>query len=218
MMHRPLFLVTSKGKSKKNPVKEIAKPLPNEAEKKQNSKEQNATIQKDNPETKNVKNTRKGNTRKAAPRGKPDAAAEKTNDAQTEEGAPSEMDVKENGDAHTAEPKQKKRNVGKANVEAKEKQKKGQVTAASVDVEEATEDVTAENETTETNVASEIDGNDTKDVSLDSKDYSILLVEQKHDKIEINDSTADSVKDEVISPIADTSSNEEERSGSFLFM
>lgn len=210
--------MTSKGKSKKNPVKEIAKPLPNEAEIKENSKEQNATIQKDNPETKNVKNTKKGNTRKAAPRGKPDAAAGKTNDAQTEEAATSEMDVKENGEAHTeAEPKQKKRNAGKANVEAKGKQKKEQVAAASVDEEEATKDVTAESETTETNVASEIDGNDTKDVPLDSKDDSILLIEPKYEKIEINDSIADSVKDEV-TPIADPSSNEVERSGSFLCM
>lgn len=191
-----LAVTTSKGRAKKNPTKVVAKPEEVEI-KKQNGKEQNAAIQEDNSKTKTAK---KGNKRKAAPRKKVNAAVEKADEAEAEEAAiPEEEDVKENGEVHVAELKQKKRNAGKANamngkVEAKGKQKKGQTAAAataSADEEEETEDVIIKNDTTEMN-APEIDENDTKDVSL-SKDDSMS---QNEEIKEVEDSKADSINDE----------------------
>lgn len=211
-------------KPKKTPAKEIAKPPPEEAElKKHNDKEKSAAIQEDNSKTKNVKNTKKGNTRKAALRGKLNAAEEKTTDeAQSEEVATLEVDVKENGEAHVTELKQKKKNVGKANaamngkVEAKGKQKKGQATAASVDEEETTMDESVEimNEITEMNqheATLEIDQTDIKDVSLTKTD-GVSQNEEDEEENEVNDSKADSIKDESNTETI----KESERSGSFL--
>jgi len=205
--------VTSKGRSKKNPAREsspLAKSSPKEAE----IKKQNAMIQEDNPKTKNMKNAKKGNVRKAALKGKFDTVAEMINDVPAEEAATPEVDVKENGEAHMAESKQKKRNARRANmavngkVEAKGKQKKGQVAAASVN--ETEKDVATENEITKTNVASEIDGNDTKNVSL-NKDDSVLEIKKE----EIDDSKPDSMKNDITTD-AETSINEVERLGTFL--
>lgn len=216
-----LAVVIFKGRSRKNPAEEIVKSPPKKTErKKQNSKEQNAVIQKDNPKTKNVKNAKKGKTQKAASKKKLNAVVEETNDDQAEESneaeavTMSEVDVKENGEAHMAEPKQKKRNgkVGKATVaingkqngnEAKGKQKKTQVVAASVDEEETTQEVTAENEAIKTNVISEIDENDT--IVSSSKD-DILENEKEKDV-----SDANLIKEESIT---ETSNNE--RAASFV--
>lgn len=215
-----LAVVISKGRSRKNPAEEIVKLPPKKTErKKQNSKEQNAAIQKDNPKTKNVKNAKKGKTQKAASKKKLNAVVEETNEDQAEESneaeavTTSEVDVKENGEAYMAEPKQKKRNgkVGKATVaingkqngnEAKGKQKKAQVVVASVE-EEATQEVTAENEAIKTNVISEIDENDT--IVSSSKD-DILENEKEKDV-----SDANSIKEESIT---ETSNNE--RAASFV--
>ncbi|EGI64037.1 PREDICTED: neurofilament heavy polypeptide-like [Acromyrmex echinatior] len=198
-------VVTSKGRSRKNPAEEIVKSPPKKTErKKQNSKEQNAAIQKDNTKTKNVKNTKKGKTQKAASKRKLNAVIEEVNDDQAEESneaeavTTSEVDVKENGEAHMAEPKQKKRNVG----EAKGKQKKAQV-IASVNEEEATQDVTAENEAIKTNVISEIDENDT--IVSSSKD-DILENEKEKDVSDVN-----SIKEESTSEISNN-----ERAASFV--
>lgn len=205
--------MTSKGRSKKNLVKEIAKPLPEEAEvEKENDEEQNA--EEDNSKTKNVKPVKKGNVRKVAPKSRLNVAAGKANEAQAEEETAPELNVKENGEEHTVEPKQKKRNAGKANattngkVEAKEKQKK--IAAAPVDEKEATKDVTAEIKTSEMNVASEIDENDTKDDSL-SKDDSVLQSEEEN---KVNES-ANSIDCEIMennAPILEISSNEGDNS------
>lgn len=191
----------------------MAKTPPEEAEiEKQNGKEQNAAIQEDNSKT---KNTKKGNIKKPGTRRKLNAAAEKIDEAPTEEVAIPEVDVKENGEAHVAEVKQKKRNAGKTNaamngkVEAKGKQKKGQVVAASIDEKEATKDVTAENKTTEMNVASEIDGSDRKASSL-SQDDNNLQINEKTSKID--ESKEDSMK---VSNL-EIQVKEEERSGSFI--
>jgi len=206
-----LAIVTSKGRSKKNSVREsspLAKSSPKEAE----IKKQNATIQEDNPKT---KNTKKGNTKKAALKEKFDAVVETINDVQAEEVATPEVNVKENGEAHMVESKQKKKNARRANmavngkIEAKGKQKKGQVAVASVN--ETEKDVATENEITETNVASEIDRNDTKDISL-NKDDSVLEIKKENNEI---DNKADSMKNDI-TPDAETSINEMERSGSFL--
>lgn len=219
-----LFLakVKPKGRSKKNLAKDITKSPSEEIEiNKKNDKEQNEAIQEDNAKTKNVKNAKKGNAKKIASRGKLNAVVEKANDVEeevAEEAAIPEMDVKENGEAY-AESKQKKKNAGKANaamngkIEAKGKQKKGQTAVESIDKKEATKDETeTENETTEMNVTSEIDGNNIKDVSL-SKDDSILQNEEEEN--EVNESKDDSMKDEVTVKM-DTSTNELERSGTFL--
>ncbi|KYN20442.1 hypothetical protein ALC57_07347, partial [Trachymyrmex cornetzi] len=213
-------VVTSKGRSKKNPVEEIVKSPPKKTErKKQNSKEQNAAIQEDNPKTKNMKNAKKGKTKKAASKKKLNAVVEETNDDQEEESneeeaaTTSEVDVKENGEAHMAEPNQKKRNVGKAIAavngkqngnEVKGKQKKAQVVAAFVDEEEATQDVTAENEAIKTNVISEIDENDA--VVSSSKDDIILENEKEKDV-----SDAISIKEESI-----TEASNNEKGASFV--
>lgn len=193
--------MTSKGKSKKNLAKETAKPPEEEEIKKQNDKE-----------------TKKGNAKKAAPRAKLNATARKANEAQAEE----ELDVKENGEAHTAEPKQRKRNMGKANaatngkVEAKGKLKKGQVAAASVDEKEVIKDVIAEIKTSEMNVVLEVDGNVTKDVSFSKDDNAS---QNEEEKSEVNES-ADSIDYEIKSigntPNLEIPSNEAESSESFL--
>lgn len=202
-VYKFLAIGTSKGRSRKNPVEEIVKSSPKKTER----KKQNTAIQEDNPKTKNVKNAKKGKTKKAASKKKLNAV-EETNDDQAEESneaeaaTTSQVDVKENGEA---EPKQKKRNVGKATVavngkqngnEAKGKQKKGQVVAASVDEEKATQDIAAENEI-KTNVISEIDENDT--VVSSSKDD---ILENEKEK-NVND--VNSVKEE---PLTEISSNE----------
>lgn len=216
-----LFLakIKPKGRPKKSPAKEIAKPPSEEMGiNEKNGKKQNATIQENNAKTKNVKNAKKSNAKKAIPRGKPNAVAEKANDAEAEEIAIPEVDVKENGEAHVTESKQKKRNTGKANaamngkIEAKGKQKKGQAAAVSIDEKEAIKDETeTENEIPEMNIASEVDGNDVKDVSF--KDDS---VSQNEEESEVNESKDDSIKNEVILDKTDTSINELERSGTFL--
>lgn len=212
-----LAVTTSRGKPKKVPAKEVAKP-PKEAKIKK-QKEQNAAIQEDNSKTKNnIKTTKKGNAKKAAPRGKLNAAAGKVDEAQAEEvDATPEVDVKENGETHMAELKPKKKTVGKANaamngkVEVKGKQKKGQAAAESIDEKEVIKDVIAETETTERNVTSEIEENDSGDISL-NKDDSILELKDEEDKF--NDSKVDSIKSE--SNVSDTSVKETERSGTFL--
>lgn len=127
------------------------------------------------------------------------------------------MDVKENGEAHVAEVKQKKRNAGKANtamngkVEAKGKQKK-QTVIISVDEKEAINDVSAEDKTTEIkyeNVASEIDGSDQKDISLSQDDNNSQINEETN---KIGESKADLIKDSD----TETSPKDKERSGSFI--
>lgn len=211
-----LAVTTSRGKPKKVPAKEVAKP-PKEAKIKK-QKEQNAEIQEDNSKTKNnVKTTKKGNAKKAAPRGKLNAAAGKVDEAQAEEVDAPEVDVKENGEAHMAEPKQKKKNAGKANaamngkVEAKGKQKKGQAAAESVDEKEVIKDVIEETETTEMNVTSEIEENDSGDISLNKADSTLEL---KDEEDKFNDSKVDSIKNE--SNVSETSVKDTERSGTFL--
>lgn len=226
--------MTSKGRSKKNPVKEIANPQPKKAEvKKQNDKEQNAVVQEDSPKAKNVKNAKKGNAKKAAPKrrlfteGSNDVEVEETAEAaEAEEAATLEADIKENGEAHSVkeneetQPKQKKRNAGKANmaingkVEAKGKPKKGQAAAIVSDEEEAIKDVTAENKTTETNAASEIDENGVKDVSSSGNDSVAEIDVGTNDSTLPLDASLDPIKDEVASEANE--SNEVERSGSFL--
>lgn len=208
-------MTTSKGRPKKNPAKEVAKSPPKEAK----IKKQNAATQEDNSKTKNnMKTAKKGNAKKAAPRGKLNAAAGKVDEAQEEEAATPEVDVKENGEIHTAEVKQKKKNTGKANaamngkVEAKGKQKKGQAAAASVDEKEVIKDVIAETETTEMNVTSEIEENDVEDISL-SQNNTTLELKDEEDKF--NDSKADLMTNESAN-ISDTSVKETERSGTFL--
>lgn len=185
-------------------AKETAEPSPEETEiKKQNDKE-----------------TKKGNAKKTAPRVY--AAARKANEAQAEKEAAPELDVKENGEAHTVEPKQKKRNMGKANaatngkVEAKGKQKKVQVAAASVDEKEATKDVTAEIKTSGMNVASEIDGNDTKVISFSKDNDTSQSEEEKNEVNESVDSIDCEIKSVGNTPDLEIPSNEVERSESFL--
>lgn len=128
--------------------------------------------------------TKKGNIKKPGrSRKKLNAVVEKADETQAEEIAILEVDVKENGEA---EVKQKKRNAEKTNaamngkVEIKGKQKKGQVIAESVDEEEETKDVTAEN-TTEVNVASEINGSDRKDIPLSQNDNNLQIEEEKEE-------------------------------------
>lgn len=220
-----LFLAKPKpkGRSKKNPVKEIAEPSSEETRiKTKNDKEQNEAMQEEDEKTKNVKIAKKGNAKKAAPKGKlivaekanNVAVPEEINDVEAEEVATSEVDVKENGEAHVPEPKQKKKN-GKANaamngkIEAKGKQKKEQAAVVSND-EEAINDET-EIKSTEMNVISEIDGNGIKDGPL-SED-SILQIEEEENWI--NESKDNSTKAEL-SPKTDTSTNDLERSGTFM--
>ncbi|KYM95108.1 PREDICTED: probable replication factor C subunit 1 [Cyphomyrmex costatus] len=206
-------IVTSKERSRKNPVGEIVKSPPKKTEKKKpNSKAQNAAILVDNPKTKNVKNTKKETIKKAASKKKLNAVVEETSDDHVGElneveAATSEDYVKENGEVHMAEPKQKKRNVGKATAtvngkqnvnEAKGKQKKGQVT---VSVDEKA--IQAENEAIKMNVTFETDENDM--IVSSSQDDNIL--ENKEE----NDSKANSIKGDAITDISNN-----ERSASFV--
>lgn len=209
-------MTISRGRAKKNPAKEVAKPLSEEVEiKKSNDKEQNTAIPEDNPKTKSVRNTKKGNAKKTTSKGKLNTVADKVDETQEEETATPEVDVKENGETHMAEHKQKKKNAGKANaamngkVEAKGKQKKGQAAAATVDEKEAIKEVIAETEIN-TEIKSDVDENDTKDISL-SKDDSVLQNEEEENKF--NECKADSTKDDSN---AEISIKETERSGTFL--
>lgn len=213
-----------KGRPKKNPAKEIAEPPSEETGiKTKNYKEQNEPMQEEDEKTKNAKIAKKGNAKKAAPKGKlivaekanNIAVPEEINDVEAEEIATSEVDVKENGEAHVPEPKQKKKN-GKANaamngkIEVKGKQKKEQAAVVSND-EEATNDET-EIKSTEMNVTPEIDGNGIKDGPL-SEDDSILQTEEEENWV--NESKDNSTKAEL-SPKTDTSTNDLERSATFM--